>query len=131
MTGVAPLHSERAWQMNCPREPSAIESAWNILRTHLENERRRIHQEIRSYPRPIPACDQQFNYLLEERSKIYLELTRLHEAFEEGQNSGEPVKFLDVFIRSSSYLDDATKQKLGCCLNERIPGFRMDIERAK
>jgi hypothetical protein len=105
--------------MSGPRGLSLTETVWNGIRTHLENERRRIQQEIRTYPQPIAACDQQFNYLLEERSRISQELTRLHEISEEGQKSGESVKFLDEFVSSSSYLDDETKQKLGCYLKRR------------
>jgi uncharacterized coiled-coil DUF342 family protein len=100
--------------MNGPRDLSLTETAWNSIRTDLENERRRIQKEISTYPPPITACDQQFNHLLEERSRISHELTRLHEAFEEGQKSGEDMKFLDEFVRSSRYLDDETKQKFGC-----------------
>lgn len=47
------------------------------LREHLENERRRVNEEIRNYPTPIPACDAQFNYLLEERARIAQEMERL------------------------------------------------------
>ena len=39
-------------------------------RDALEAERRRLDEEIRTYPRPIPRCDAQFNHLLEERARI-------------------------------------------------------------
>jgi hypothetical protein len=48
----------------------------------LEKERQRIHEEIRGYPRPIPACDVQFNALLEERNAICAELASLKTALE-------------------------------------------------
>jgi hypothetical protein len=116
--------------MNDTIELSSIESVWNNIRTHLVNERRRIQQEISTYPSPITACDQQFNYLLEERSRISQELARLHKALEEGQKSGEPMKFLVEFVRPSSCLDDETKRKLEGFLNERRPELRMDAERS-
>ena len=92
--------------------------AGNTVRSWLENEKRRIQQEIRNYPAPITACDQQFNSLLEERARISQELTRLRAVIEEGEKSEAPVHFLDEFIRSSGCLDDEAKQKLGCYLQE-------------
>ena len=46
----------------------------------LENEKRRINEEIRTYPTPIAGCDAQFNYLLEEQARIVKELDRLRES---------------------------------------------------
>ena len=42
----------------------------------LENERRRIYDELRSLPAPITACDQQFNYLLERQAAVNEALSR-------------------------------------------------------
>ena len=39
-------------------------------RTKLEQERRRLDEEIRAYPTPIPRCDAQFNHLFERRARI-------------------------------------------------------------
>lgn len=47
------------------------------IQTQLEQEKRRVNEEINNYPAPIPACDAQFNYLLEERARIFQELSRL------------------------------------------------------
>jgi hypothetical protein len=46
-------------------------------RLALERELARVAAEIRSYPAPIPACDAQYNHLLEERARISRELTGL------------------------------------------------------
>ena len=43
----------------------------------LEEERLRVQSEINSYPAPIPACDVYFNDLLERRSRICEQLSRL------------------------------------------------------
>jgi hypothetical protein len=43
----------------------------------LEDEKRRINEEIRVYPTPIAGCDAQFNSLLEKQAKIVQELDRL------------------------------------------------------
>lgn len=51
------------------------EPAWK----RLQAEKQRVDDEIRNYPRPIAACDLQFNYFLEERARIAYELERMHE----------------------------------------------------
>ena len=54
-------------------------------RLALERERDAIFERIRNYPSPITACDEQFNYLLEERDRIGRELARARQA--EGERS--------------------------------------------
>ena len=49
------------------------------VRSQLEAEKRRLDEEIRNYPTPIPRCDAQFNHLFEERERILHELARLKE----------------------------------------------------
>jgi hypothetical protein len=58
-------------------------------RKALQAQKQRTDEEIRSYPRPIAACDLQFNYLLEERARIARELGRLHEEWQK-LLAGEP-----------------------------------------
>ena len=54
------------------------------LRSRLEEIRRRLDDEIRQYPTPIPRCDAQFNGLFEERDRIARMLERLaHEPADE------------------------------------------------
>ena len=36
----------------------------------------RIKDEIKHYPTPIAGCDEQFNFLLRERDRLTLELTK-------------------------------------------------------
>ncbi len=40
------------------------------LRASLEARRKQLDDEIRAYPTPIPRCDAQFNFLIEERARI-------------------------------------------------------------
>ena len=47
-----------------------VNSLWTMIHQRLENEMHRVRDEIRNYPAPIPACDAQFNYLLEERETL-------------------------------------------------------------
>jgi len=58
------------------REDEALEQR----RHSLERERSRVQEEIRSYPQPIPACDEHFNSLIERRTRIARELLSLDEA---------------------------------------------------
>jgi hypothetical protein len=78
---------------------------------HLENERRRIYEEIGNYPAPIPACDAQFNFLLEERAGIVQELYRL-------KALPKDVKSLDDFIISSDYIKGAAEQNMRSTLRQ-------------
>lgn len=69
--------SKRASGATSKRLSPAGDSRTAELRDQLEQAKRAILQEIRNYPRPIAGCDQQFNYLLEERDRIADELSRL------------------------------------------------------
>lgn len=60
-------------------DEQTIEPTWQAIRVKLETQRRALYDEIRNYPTPIAACDQQFNFLLEERGRIIQELRRLDE----------------------------------------------------
>ncbi len=53
-----------------------VDAVWTMVHQHLEKEMCRVRDEIRNYPAPIPACDAQFNYLLEEREALSSELAR-------------------------------------------------------
>ena len=53
---------------------------WDSLRHDLEALATSVATDIRAYPRPITACDAQFNHLLELRRLVPLELQRLEAA---------------------------------------------------
>ena len=55
----------------------STELEWQSLRRRLEALSDSVAVEIRSYPPPIPACDAQFNRLLELRRVLPQELARL------------------------------------------------------
>ena len=59
-------------------------SKWVALRRHLEGVSATVAAEIRGYPAPIPACDAQFNHLLEQRRLLSRELARLDAARKDG-----------------------------------------------
>lgn len=83
---------------------------WHKVKRYLEDKKRQIGEEINQYPPPIPACDVQFNYLLEQRAGISQELHRLNETFTETLKHSDSRKLLTGFIQSSSFIDDETKQ---------------------
>ncbi len=52
-------------------------SEWQSFRLRIESLMESVADEIRTYPPPIPACDAQFNYLLELQRTLPQELKRL------------------------------------------------------
>ena len=50
---------------------------WSVVRAALEALQRSVADDIRAYPAPIPACDAQFNHLLELRRALPQEIERL------------------------------------------------------
>lgn len=83
--------------------------AWAKICRHLEKEIRRVRDEIRNYPAPIPACDAQFNFLLEQREALSLELARARRLMNEDSNFESSRKSIDAFLGNSAYLGDSDK----------------------
>jgi hypothetical protein len=96
---------------------SALALAWQSIQAQLEHEKRRLHEEMREYPTPIPACDQQFNYLLEQRAGIAHELARLHQVCAESLRAANGYRLLDEFLHSTPYLDGETKRRITAALD--------------
>ena len=92
-------------------EGEAAHPVWDVLRNHLESSKRSILQEIRNYPPPIAACDQQFNYLLEERERISEELGRLT-SVHSNTAQGTYIEALNDFVSTSAYIHDELKARL-------------------
>ena len=94
------------------RPGTLVEPVWQKIESHLKKERQRVFDEILHYPPPIPACDVQFNFLLEERTKISQELRRMREIAEEGGRDLNQVKSLHKFVETSRYFDKVLAVKL-------------------
>ncbi len=92
--------------------PDALTSVWQTIREQLEAKQNQIYEEIANYPPPIPACDQHFNYLLEQRTEIALELRRQKSLAEASLTSPDPVACIDDFVASSVYPNDDAKQRI-------------------
>ncbi len=89
-----------------------VQSVWQIIREELDATRHQIHEAVLNYPPPIPACDQHFNYLLEQRTGVAQELRRQKALAEESLTSHAPAKALGEFVASAIYISDATKQNI-------------------
>jgi len=87
-------------------------SAWTMVQQHLEKEMRRLNEEIRNYPAPIPACDAQFNYLLEEREALSSGLVRVREFMKEDSDAEDARRFIDAFLSVSTYVGDSVKREI-------------------
>ncbi len=96
--------------------PDLLMSIWQTIREQLEAKQNQIYADIANYPPPIPACDQHFNYLLEQRTGIAQELRRQKALAEESLTSRDPVAFITEFVESSVYLNNDTKQHVHACL---------------
>ena len=74
--------------------------SWTDLKTYLEHKQAEVQAEIEQYPAPIPACDQQFNYLLEQRGLLRQELYRVVDLNE----ANASVHALNEFVTRSPLL---------------------------
>jgi hypothetical protein len=108
---------------------TAVESAWECIKHHLECERRRICEEIKTYPRPIPACDVQFNALLEERTGVFEELRLLQKIDFDSAICNDVLIGLHDFVQSSRFLGDEAKQQITTSLLEQASGAMGIAER--
>lgn len=88
------------------------DSAWTMIREHLQMEMRRLQDEIRSYPAPIPACDAQYNYLLEKRDALSVELSRARELMNQNVSSEGARNAIDDFLVDSNYLGETKKSEI-------------------
>lgn len=87
-------------------------SVWSRIHQHLEDEMRRVREEIRAYPSPIPACDAQYNYLLEEREALTSELCRVRELMKGEAPSEDVLASVDEFLNMTKHLDDAAVREI-------------------
>jgi hypothetical protein len=91
-------------------------TVWAKIKQQLMHQREQINEEIRNYPPPIPACDQQYNHLLEQRTGINRELTRLDEAVDASRADKDPAGRIERFIQASSYVDDDIAEEIRALL---------------
>lgn len=102
------------------RELECIEDIWNRIREHLETQRAQILEDIVNYPPPIPACDQHYNYLLEQRAHISQELRRLNTLLQDRSASPDEFKLLDEFLTASAYIQDEAAQDIRAAYKDAL-----------
>lgn len=73
---------------------------WQEVKDRLEARRAALNEEIATYPAPIPACDAQFNHLLEQRARLNAELNRLDTAMSDASPAA-----LGQFVQSCPFLE--------------------------
>ncbi len=74
------------------------DSDWDELRARLARLQETVAAEIAAYPAPIPACDAQYNHLLERRAALAEARARLDAARADGAST------LDEFLASTPLL---------------------------
>ena len=84
---------------------SVSDSRRTAARTQLTRERERVLAELRAYPPAVPACDAQFNYLLEQRDGLGRELGRLDAILEADVDAQLKAQRLADFLRNSVFLN--------------------------
>ena len=89
-----------------------VRSMWRSICADLENRRAAIHAEITAYPMPIPACDADFNHLLEERAKILDEMDIASTASRKREDSGQAAVAIEQFIARSKHISEKTRHNL-------------------
>lgn len=97
-----------------------FDSAWAMIHHYLQKEIHRVHDEIRNYPAPIPACDVQFNFLLEEREALSSELARARECMKEDTDTGDARSSVDAFLKFSTYLGDSAKKEIRALVDNDV-----------
>ena len=90
----------------------SVSSAWSVIWRHLESEKSRVQEEIRNYPAPIPACDAQFNFLLEERENLSAEVATVLALRDENPESGDARLAIRRYIGNSRYIVGSTKSEI-------------------
>ena len=99
---------------NQKAEASMADSLWNAIHADLMQTKEDLYKEICSYPAPVAGCDEQFNYLLEQRSRIQQEVARLNRYIakrdaECGAVSCQTLFAVEEFVTSSEYVSVAIK----------------------
>ena len=90
-------------------EAPSLRAAVELVRAELESKREAHSRELCSIPPPVPACDVNFNRLLEDRASIVDELQRLRRAAGAEEVSAQSLK---DFCRTSAYLCQETQDRL-------------------
>jgi len=96
-------------------DPAARSTGFKELtafKNQLEKVKIRVNKEIGNYPPPIPACDAQFNYLLEERSKISKALKQVDSLLMKSGREIIEIETVEELVKTSNQIDDGMAERL-------------------
>ncbi|MEZ4663817.1 MAG: hypothetical protein R2911_40300 [Caldilineaceae bacterium] len=82
------------------------------VRALLLRQKDQIYAEIRAYPFPIPACDAQYNYLLEKRDLVSQELQQLDALTDAQTHPALALEGLKTVVAASNLLDRETRRRI-------------------
>ena len=97
-----------------------LESMRTEIRLHLEDRRRALVAEIRSYPTPIPRCDAQFNHLYEQQARLARDLDRIVAPPGKSPKRGDTIELIRQFVASEPYTDDAAEREFRARMKNRV-----------
>jgi hypothetical protein len=102
------VHGSPATDVGLQRLASLVHE----LHGFLVSAKRRLDEEIRCYPTPIPRCDAQFNFLYEQRNRIQDRINGIADALAIGLERQSCMNLLDGFVRAPQLTDFASEQAL-------------------
>ncbi len=105
------------------RDSAKLASMWNEIRHHLEDLRRSLAAEIRSYPTPIPRCDAQFNHLYEQQSRLARDLDQIGALTGNNATRGDIIESISRFIASAPYTDDGGEREFRSQMKKQLSAF--------
>lgn len=82
------------------------------FKSQLEKVKSQINKEIGNYPPPIPACDAQFNYLLEKRSNISRTLKQVDTLLTKCGTEIIEIDTIEELVNMSNEIDDGMAERL-------------------
>jgi hypothetical protein len=96
-------------------EPDIATLAGEIAE-HLHAVRKRLAEEIRSYPTPITRCDAQFNHLYEQQARLARELDRI--------GGDGTVEAIERFLASAPYCDEDAERDFRKRIRNELAALR-------
>jgi hypothetical protein len=115
---IVPVTSN--FSTSTPGESIRLEALRLELRDYLADTRQAIDDEIRCYPKPIPRCDAQFNFLYEQRSRVAQLIERVDSASNPEASRRELIDVVEDFVNSTPLLESPRERELRERLKEHI-----------
>jgi hypothetical protein len=98
----------------------SLERLWMDLREHLQRTGESLNLEIRGYPTPIAACDEQLTELLERRTMVLDGLRRMDALATSGASPHDKLAVIEMFITSRGYTRDEVEADLKAHLADGV-----------